>query len=120
MVVRYLVCSLLSTLYLACFVLTRPLLASRRSSNASEKKRDKSSARSKSPFRSFRFKKSKPAAATSGHYSDDEENLRDLGKSYGSSVAVGVFMYYISTLNTPVYVALILTGHGSLLIVVEF
>merc|ERR1712083_1197209 len=32
------------------------------------------SARSKSPFRSFRFKKSKEKEAGSGHYSDDEEN----------------------------------------------
>jgi len=74
MVVKYFSCNLLFILYLACFVLTRLVLASRRSSNASEKKRDKSSARSKSPFRSFRFKKSKPAAAASGHYSDDEDN----------------------------------------------
>ena len=67
-------------------------LASRRSSTASEKKsgRGKSSTRSKSPFRSFRFKKSKPPPeAASGNYSDDEENLRDLGKRCGSSVAVG-------------------------------
>merc|ERR1711972_598092 len=48
---------------------------SRRSSNASEKKRAKSSARSKSPFRSFRFKKKEKEKETgSGHYSDDEEN----------------------------------------------
>merc|ERR1712050_374565 len=56
-------------------------LASRRSSTASEKKsgRGKSSTRSKSPFRSFRFKKSKPPPeAASGNYSDDEENLREL------------------------------------------
>ena len=66
--------------------------ASRRSSTASEKKsgRGKSSTRSKSPFRSFRFKKSKPPPeAASGNYSDDEENLRDLGKSHGSMVTVG-------------------------------
>jgi len=51
------------------------VLASRRSSNASEKKRAKSSARSKSPFRSFRFKKKEKEKETgSGHYSDDEEN----------------------------------------------
>jgi spectrin beta len=35
--------------------------------------------RSKSPFRSFRFKKSKsPPEASSGNYSDDEEHLRGL------------------------------------------
>ena len=58
------------------------MLASRRSSNASEKKRAKSSARSKSPFRSFRFKKKeKEKEAGSGHYSDDEENYdRTIGK----------------------------------------
>merc|ERR1712106_370191 len=57
-------------------------MASRRSSTASEKKsgsRGKSMTRSKSPFRSFRFKKSKPPPeASSGNYSDDEENLREL------------------------------------------
>merc|ERR1711892_1266870 len=62
-------------------------MASRRSSTASEKKsgsRGKSMTRSKSPFRSFRFKKSKPPPeASSGNYSDDEENLRELGKSCG-------------------------------------
>merc|ERR1712183_513418 len=37
--------------------------------------RAKSSARSKSPFRSFRFKKKEKEKETgSGHYSDDEEN----------------------------------------------
>jgi len=58
------------------------VLASRRSSNASEKKRAKSSARSKSPFRSFRFKKKEKEKETgSGHYSDDEENYdRTIGK----------------------------------------
>ena len=58
------------------------MLASRRSSNASEKKRAKSSARSKSPFRSFRFKKKEKEKETgSGHYSDDEENYdRTIGK----------------------------------------
>ena len=47
-----------------------------------EKKRDKSSARSKSPFRSFRFKKKSPTAESgAGQYSDDEENYgRALGK----------------------------------------
>ena len=60
-------------------------MASRRSSTASEKKsgsRGKSMTRSKSPFRSFRFKKSKsPPEAASGNYSDDEENLRGVGKT---------------------------------------
>ena len=102
MVVKYCSCNLLFILYLACFVLTRLVLASRRSSNASEKKRDKSSARSKSPFRSFRFKKSKPAAAASGHYSDDEDNYdRTIGKTGGgggggSGIRVHVFLYYVS------------------------
>ena len=65
-----------------CFVNLSCVLASRRSSNASEKKRAKSSARSKSPFRSFRFKKKeKEKEAGSGHYSDDEENYdRTIGK----------------------------------------
>merc|ERR1712176_453177 len=48
--------------------------ASRRSSTASER-RHKSSTRSKSPFRSFRFKKTSKPPST---YSGSEENLRDL------------------------------------------
>ena len=51
---------------------------------SSEKKgRSKSRARSKSPFRSFRWpKKPKPEAAEAGSYSDDEDNIkRPFGKS---------------------------------------
>lgn len=63
---------------------------SRRSSTASEKRegRGKSLTRSKSPFRSFRWKKSKPAPDTlSGHYSDDEENFgTTIGRSTGGGV----------------------------------
>ena len=57
-------------------------MLSRRSSTSSEKKRGKSMTRSKSPFRSFRFKKSKaPAAAESGAGDlDDDDNLRTIGK----------------------------------------
>jgi len=61
-------------------------IPSRRSSTASESKksRGKSRARSKSPFRSFRWKKSKPPAeASPDHYSDDEENLRAMEGSLG-------------------------------------
>lgn len=67
---------------LCCVNVVICVSASRRSSNASEKRRGKSSTRSKSPFRSFRFKKNKPAPeATGGHYSDDEDNYnRTIGK----------------------------------------
>ncbi|XP_059087816.1 spectrin beta chain-like isoform X3 [Tigriopus californicus] len=55
--------------------------SSRRGSTASEKKRGKTRTRSKSPFRSFRWPKSKSkaeseAAAAASYYSDDEDNLR--------------------------------------------
>eukprot|EP00095_Tigriopus_kingsejongensis_P000631 maker-scaffold275_size226830-snap-gene-1.25 protein:Tk00631 transcript:maker-scaffold275_size226830-snap-gene-1.25-mRNA-1 annotation:"spectrin beta chain" len=52
--------------------------SSRRGSTASEKKRGKARTRSKSPFRSFRWPKSKTKAEAegSGAYSDDEDNLR--------------------------------------------
>lgn len=55
--------------------------ASRRGSVSSEKQKrrskDTSRARSKSPFRSFRWpKKSRPEAAEASAYSDDEDNLR--------------------------------------------
>ena len=54
-------------------------LLSRRSSTSSEKKRGKSMTRSKSPFRSFRFKKAKAA----GDDLDDDE-LRTIGKNSGN------------------------------------
>ena len=56
---------------------------SRRSSIGSDK-RGKSLTRSKSPFRSFRWKKSKPAAdSVSGNFSDDEggHDGRTVGRS---------------------------------------
>ena len=74
------------------------VLASRRSSNASEKKRAKSSARSKSPFRSFRFKKKEKEKETgSGHYSDDEENYdRTIGKMMiRRKVAADFFFWWL-------------------------
>merc|ERR1719309_1673475 len=60
---------------------TEPLspkaMISRRSSTASEKRGSKSRTRSKSPFRSFRWKKSKPPPeAYPDHYSDDEQDPR--------------------------------------------
>ena len=78
-----------------CFNLSC-VLASRRSSNASEKKRAKSSARSKSPFRSFRFKKKEKEKETgSGHYSDDEENYdRTIGKMFSREVAADFFFWW--------------------------
>ena len=100
------------------------MLASRRSSNASEKKRAKSSARSKSPFRSFRFKKKeKEKEAGSGHYSDDEENYdRTIGKIrkveedffwwwtiLGSRVHVSLF-YVVQYLISSHYHYIVLLG----------
>ena len=63
-------------------------MSGRRGSTASEKKRSKSRARSKSPFRSFRWPKSKsrPAQAQAGSYSDDEGDITEstLSKSPGN------------------------------------
>jgi len=52
-------------------------LSGRRGSTSSDKKRSKSRARSKSPFRSFRWPKSKsrPEPGAAGSYSDDEDNV---------------------------------------------
>ena len=61
------------------FALCSFLVSGRRGSTASEKKRSKSRARSKSPFRSFRWPKSKArpeaAASAGGSYSDDEDSV---------------------------------------------
>ena len=97
-----------------CFNLSC-VLASRRSSNASEKKRAKSSARSKSPFRSFRFKKKEKEKETgSGHYSDDEENYdRTIGK-IRREVAADFFWWWWTILGIqsacPFYVVQYLTS----------
>ena len=90
-----------------CFNLSC-VLASRRSSNASEKKRAKSSARSKSPFRSFRFKKKEKEKETgSGHYSDDEENYdRTIGKTISREVAADFFWWWWTILGSRVHVLL--------------
>merc|ERR1719397_1218934 len=61
---------------------TPKALGSRRSSTASDKKRGKSMTRSKSPFRSFRFKKKQPAG-DAGTQSDDEENFRAIEHADG-------------------------------------
>ena len=62
-------------------------VSGRRGSTASEKKRSKSRARSKSPFRSFRWPKSKsrPSQPQAGSYSDDEGDVTEstLSKSLG-------------------------------------
>jgi len=52
-------------------------VSGRRGSTSSDKKRSKSRARSKSPFRSFRWPKSKsrPEPGAAGSYSDDEDNV---------------------------------------------
>merc|ERR1719510_987365 len=50
-------------------------LSGRRGSTSSDKKRSKSRARSKSPFRSFRWPKSKSRPEQAGSYSDDEDNV---------------------------------------------
>ena len=51
------------------------LVSGRRGSTSSDKKRSKSRARSKSPFRSFRWPKSKSRPEQAGSYSDDEDNV---------------------------------------------
>merc|ERR1711997_179993 len=51
-------------------------MMSRRSSTASEKKRGKSMTRSKSPFRSFRFKKKSAPDTGSEHGLEDDDNMR--------------------------------------------
>jgi spectrin beta len=52
------------------------LVSGRRGSTSSDKKRSKSRARSKSPFRSFRWpKKTRPEPQQPGSYSDDEDNV---------------------------------------------
>merc|ERR1712223_1589362 len=59
-------------------------LSGRRGSTSSDKKRSKSRARSKSPFRSFRWPKSKSAARQEpqpGSYSDDEDNVSGSARS---------------------------------------
>lgn len=55
-------------------------MLSRRSSTASEKKRGKSMTRSKSPFRSFRFKKSKAGAEGGDNDLDGDDTMRTIGK----------------------------------------
>ena len=57
-------------------------MLSRRSSTASEKKRGKSMTRSKSPFRSFRFKRSSKASGEGGDL-DDDDTMRTIGKILG-------------------------------------
>merc|ERR1711993_154365 len=55
-------------------------VSGRRGSTSSEKKRSKSRARSKSPFRSFRWPKSKSRPsqqAQAGSYSDDEGDVTE-------------------------------------------
>jgi len=54
-------------------------VSGRRGSTSSEKKRSKSRARSKSPFRSFRWPKSKsrPSQPQAGSYSDDEGDVTE-------------------------------------------
>ena len=80
-------------------------LGSRRSSTASEKQqRGKSLTRSKSPFRSFRWKKTKPAQPDSlstggGHYSDDEENF---GRTIGRLVGGCDGRFWRDTVGEPV------------------
>ena len=59
-------------------------MMSRRSSTASEKKRGKSMTRSKSPFRSFRFKKKSAPDTESEHGLEDDDNMRAIGKIIGN------------------------------------
>ena len=63
-------------MFLICFICLH-LVSGRRGSTSSDKKRSKSRARSKSPFRSFRWPKSKsrPEPGAAGSYSDDEDNV---------------------------------------------
>ena len=76
-------------MFLICFICLH-LVSGRRGSTSSDKKRSKSRARSKSPFRSFRWPKSKsrPEAGAAGSYSDDEDNVspRSTLRKYTNSV----------------------------------
>jgi len=58
-------------------------MLSRRSSTASEKKRGKSMTRSKSPFRSFRFKKSKAGAEGGDNDLDGDDTMRTIEHADG-------------------------------------
>ena len=74
---------------------------SRRSSTSSEKKRGKSMTRSKSPWSSFRFKKSKKEEAEVGggaagggaeavrDYLEEEDAMRTIGKLLGARAGDG-------------------------------
>ena len=66
------------------FIFQTNIVSGRRGSTSSDKKRSKSRARSKSPFRSFRWPKSKSAARQEpqpGSYSDDEDNVSGSARS---------------------------------------
>ena len=66
------------------FIFQTTIVSGRRGSTSSDKKRSKSRARSKSPFRSFRWPKSKSAARQEpqpGSYSDDEDNVSGSARS---------------------------------------
>lgn len=66
-------------------------LGSRRSSTASRDGRGKSLTRSKSPFRSFRWKKTRPDTQSTGNASDAEEDQfgRTVGRWRGASMTWG-------------------------------
>ena len=74
-------------------IFNRFLVSGRRGSTASEKKRSKSRARSKSPFRSFRWPKSKTRDPTPGSLSDDEENRSTLRKFAEKLSVMGLVKY---------------------------
>ena len=70
------------------------LVSGRRGSTASEKKRSKSRARSKSPFRSFRWPKSKSRPsqqAQAGSYSDDEGDVTESTLSKSAKQKTGIW-----------------------------
>ena len=77
-------------------------LLSRRSSTSSEKKRGKSMTRSKSPFRSFRFKKPK-AVDIDPDDLDDDDTLRTIGKNSGIKIWVktGDGVWIMGILQSP-------------------
>ena len=69
-------------------------VSGRRGSTSSEKKRSKSRARSKSPFRSFRWPKSKSRPsqqAQAGSYSDDEGDVTESTLSKSAKQKTGIW-----------------------------